>query len=93
MRYVPLDEVNEAADSPPACLGAVVQGGCMSGEDDGGPPEWRARIYGSAWWYRWSSFAYCVAGGMLVVRPAPRSAARVATVGRKLSAIAASRRF
>ena len=69
MRYVPLDVVDEAA--PPACLSAVVQGGCMSSEDDGGPPEWRARIFGSAWWYRWSSFAYCVAGGMLVVRPAP----------------------
>ena len=33
-------------------------------------PEWRERIHGTPWYYA-SPFAYCVAGGLLVVRPEP----------------------
>ena len=36
-----------------------------------GPPEWAETIFGSAWWYRWSSFSYCGAGAMLLLRPEP----------------------
>jgi len=36
-----------------------------------GPPEWAEAIFGYAWWYRWSSFSYCGAGAMLVLRPEP----------------------
>ena len=68
--YIPVT-VHDESERPrsPRGLGAVVRAGLMS-EDDG-PPEWREKIFGSAWWYRWSSFAYCVAGGLLVIRPAP----------------------
>ena len=69
--YIPLSVHDDAPAAPrsPRGLGAVVRAGLIS-EDDG-PPEWREKIFESAWWYRWSSFAYCLAGGMLVVRPAP----------------------
>ena len=72
--YIPLSvhDVEPAAPRSPRGLGAVVRAGLMS-EDDG-PPEWREKIFGSAWWYRWSSFAYCLAGGLLVVRPVNRYA-------------------
>ena len=64
--YIPLSvhDVEPAAPRSPRGLGAVVSVGLMSADD--GPPEWREHM---RWWYRWSSFAYCVAGGLLVVRP------------------------
>merc|ERR1711920_265370 len=34
------------------------------------PAEWQSRINRS-WWYRISSFSYCVAGGLAAVRPEP----------------------
>merc|ERR1712032_520589 len=34
------------------------------------PAEWRSRI-DRTWWYRVSSFTYCVAGGFTAVRPEP----------------------
>ena len=33
-------------------------------------PEWRAAVDNS-WWYQMSSFAYCGAGGLLLLRPEP----------------------
>ena len=56
----------------------VVRAGLIS-EDDG-PPEWREHM---RWWYRWSSFAYCLAGGLLLRRPArPDVPARAALLRR-----------
>ena len=70
--YIPVT-VHDESERPrsPRGLGAVVRAGLIS-EDDG-PPEWREKIF-ACWWYRWSSFAYCVAGGLLVVRPVNRYA-------------------
>ena len=65
--YIPVTVHDEpAAPRSPRGLGAVVRFGLISEED--GPPEWREKIF-ACWWYRYSSFAYCVAGGLLVVRP------------------------
>ena len=68
--YIPVTVHDNAPTAPrsPRGLGAVVRFGLISADD--GPPEWREKIY-ACWWYRWSSFAYCVAGGLVVVRPAP----------------------
>jgi len=68
--YIPVT-VHDESERPrsPRGLGAIVSAGLMSADD--GPPEWREHM---RWWYRWSSFAYCVAGGLLVVRPVNRYA-------------------
>ena len=65
--YIPVT-VHDESERPrsPRGLGAVVRFGLISADD--GPPEWREHM---RWWYRWSSFAYCIAGGLLVIRPAP----------------------
>ena len=66
--YIPVTVHDAPAAAPrsPRGLGAVVSAGLIS-EDDG-PPEWREHM---RWWYRWSSFAYCIAGGLLFVRSEP----------------------
>ena len=66
--YIPLTVHDDATAAPrsPRGLGAVVHAGLMSADD--GPPEWREHM---RWWYRWSSFAYCIAGGLLFFRSAP----------------------
>jgi len=71
MQYVPLASGESSASDEEAGPSSIC--GCIpsSSEEDIEPPEWRDHIFSSAWWYRWSSFTYCVAGGMLVVRPAP----------------------
>ena len=71
--YIPVTVHDDAPAAPrsPRGLGAVVRAGLISEED--GPPEWREKIF-ACWWYRWSSFAYCIAGGLLVVRPVNRYA-------------------
>ena len=68
--YIPVT-VHDESERPrsPRGLGAVVSAGLMSADD--GPPEWREKIFGSAWWYRWSSFSYCGAGAMILLRPEP----------------------
>jgi len=66
--YIPVTVHDAPAEAPrsPRGLGAIVRAGLIS-EDDG-PPEWREHM---RWWYRWSSFAYCIAGGLLFVRSEP----------------------
>ena len=66
--YIPVTVHDDTTAAPrsPRGLGAVVHAGLMSADD--GPPEWREHM---RWWYRWSSFAYCIAGGLLFFRSAP----------------------
>ena len=45
-------------------------GGSTDGDASDLFPEWRERVQSTVWYYA-SPFAYCVAGGLLVVRPEP----------------------
>jgi hypothetical protein len=70
MRYVPLplttgEEPSSSGSAIPACFRPHPP------DEKEGPPEWAETIFGSAWWYRWSSFSYCGAGAMILLRPEP----------------------
>ena len=70
MRYVPLplttgEEPSSSDSAIPACFRPHPP------DEKEGPPEWAETIFGSAWWYRWSSFSYCGAGAMILLRPEP----------------------
>ena len=70
MRYVPLplttgEEPSSSDSAIPACFRLHPP------DEKEGPPEWAETIFGSAWWYRWSSFSYCGAGAMILLRPEP----------------------
>lgn len=74
MRYVPLPLTTgeDPAASPDASDSAIMA--CFRPhppDEKQGPPEWAETIFGSAWWYRWSSFSYCGAGAMILLRPEP----------------------
>lgn len=74
MRYVPLPLTTgeDPASSPDASDSAIMA--CFRPhppDEKQGPPEWAETIFGSAWWYRWSSFSYCGAGAMILLRPEP----------------------
>ena len=87
MRYVPLPlTTGEEPSSSDSAIAACFRP--HPPDDKEGPPEWAETIFGSAWWYRWSSFSYCGAGAMILLRPEPmyrhaepwrRRVARVAT--------------
>ena len=71
MRYLPLPATaSDLSSAAPAHEGSRCCG-CVTEPSDPGNPEWGEKIFGSAWWYRWSSFTYCGVGAMLVLRPAP----------------------
>ena len=77
-----VDDLTLEEDVPPAGENALPWcsllatldrlGLAVSGDDATGGcnPEWRSRVE-EAWWYRSSSFAYCAAGGVTLLRPEP----------------------
>ena len=71
MRYVPLPLTTgeDPASSPDSAIMACFRP--HPPDEKQGPPEWAETIFGSAWWYRWSSFSYCGAGAMILLRPEP----------------------
>lgn len=80
MRYVPLPLTQDGTLPLPltAERATLAQDGTIStcfgtrvAPSDPEPLEWSEKIFGSAWWYRWSSFTYCGVGAMLVLRPEP----------------------